>query len=313
MKKFLPFFLTAALLAVAPGAHAWSEGGHRVTGVIAARLLDVPTRDAAIVLLKEHPFFSRDFAAKPEGADEAEWLFSQAAVWPDLVRTHETLHHGSWHYINLPFMMPGAETIEWQQNISREWEPGMDAGSLNIMQAIAKAKAEVGDVAIPAADRAIALCWLLHLIGDIHQPLHAIALVTPVRFAEGDRGGNGIEIARGGSLHSYWDALAGGNGFPWRKVQERADNLMNWADFRISAERAAKELDPETWLQESFKVAGEYAYTIGVREHVLRSEAQAVLPPKELNYQYKFQARDAAYTRAAQAGYRMAAVLQQLF
>ena len=53
-------------------------------------------------------------------------------------------------------------------------------------------------------DKAILLCWLFHLVGDIHQPLHCSAMFTPRLFSEGDRGGNSIKVGKY-NLHSTWD------------------------------------------------------------------------------------------------------------
>lgn len=308
--RIFALWVAAAVIAVSP-AFAWSDGGHQVSGVIAARVLDAASRDKVVALLREHPYYTQDFAAKPADADEVEWLFARAAIWSDIARDYEGQDHPTWHYINVPLKLPGTDTIEWTQNVQREWTPQMDAGNLNIVQALAKAEADVANVALPAADRAVALCWLFHLVGDLHQPCHAVALVTATRFPEGDRGGNLIPIKGEDNLHAYWDGLLG-SGEKWDKVTNRAKELMTLDDFRIAAERAHKELNTEQWLQESIGVAREYAYTIGLREHVLRHEASATLPPKKLNYQYRFQSRDAAYTRVAQAGYRLAGVLAEL-
>ncbi len=53
----------------------------------------------------------------------------------------------------------------------------------------------------PAA-RALAVCWIMHLVGDSHQPVHTIALFSEHRFSKGERGGNLIKTAQSRHLHS---------------------------------------------------------------------------------------------------------------
>ena len=56
-----------------------------------------------------------------------------------------------------------------------------------------------------AAERAVLLCWYFHLIGDLHQPLHAASLYTPKLFPSGDKGGNEIKFGTKMNLHHFWD------------------------------------------------------------------------------------------------------------
>lgn len=60
----------------------------------------------------------------------------------------------------------------------------------------------------PPSQKALAYSWLLHLIGDLHQPMHSVALFCE-RYPYGDRGGNSVKLAKGDSLHSLWDNLLG--------------------------------------------------------------------------------------------------------
>ena len=107
-----------------------------------------------------------------------------------------------------------------------DWKPGQDPK--NVVQAIKKAKHDLADSRLPPAERAIALCWYLHLVGDLHQPLHAVALATE-ELPDGDRGGNLIRVTHNGSetnLHSFWDQRLGGyqSGATINRVIERAVN-----------------------------------------------------------------------------------------
>src|SRR6202021_3878931 len=88
-------------------------------------------------------------------------------------------------------------------------------GPQNIVEALTKNVADLKDPKVSASDKAVALCWILHLCGDIHQPLHATELFSP-QFPTGDQGGNQFIILRDppyadsrANLHFVWDSLPG--------------------------------------------------------------------------------------------------------
>ena len=76
----------------------------------------------------------------------------------------------------------------------------------NVVIGIDYNAAVLSNASAPAPARAIALCWVLHLVGDIHQPLHTGSLYTASLFETGDRGGNAIRIDDS-NLHSCWERL----------------------------------------------------------------------------------------------------------
>ena len=109
------------------------------------------------------------------------------------MRRNKQYHHGSWHYINLPYS-PGGQEVR-------------PTPIQNILTAYAE-NVRIAQGNSSPAEKAVALCWLFHLVGDVHQPLHTVALFTPA-YPEGDRGGN-LAFARvraGGAilnLHQLW-------------------------------------------------------------------------------------------------------------
>jgi S1/P1 Nuclease len=125
----------------------------------------------------------------------------QPARWADDIRTRDKpQNRPPWHYVNLPFKPEGQPA-----NVQiREPEP------LNILTAMAENKSVVRN-GNDAERKAIALAWLFHLVGDIHQPLHTAQLFT-VDYPQGDRGGNEIcvRVTEGGQpmdLHRFWDGV----------------------------------------------------------------------------------------------------------
>jgi hypothetical protein len=181
-----------------------------------------------------------------------------------------------------------------------------------IRTAFAWARRTLGDTARPATERALALAWLLHLVGDAHQPLHAVALFTQRRFVFGDRGGNEI-LAGTLSLHRVWDSLLGDDvSLPF--VQQRARGWLARAELRKDASAARSQLEIDAWLDEDCELARRSVYTRPILRVLESAEGGALLakPEVALDAAYLAGARRAAERRAAMAGARLAAILKSL-
>ncbi|HTE16838.1 MAG TPA: S1/P1 nuclease, partial [Armatimonadota bacterium] len=202
--------LSAAVLSPRPG-HAWNPPGHMLSGALAYKELSTAspaTRAKVSELLRAHPHFQTEWQPlmarlniPPEQQDA--FLFMQAARWPDDIR-NTPFHRGSWHYINHRFTPLGRPRLI-PVRASEDEQRG------NIEGAFIRNQRILLDASKPADERAVALCWLFHLIGDVHQPLHTVALFAP-RFPQGDRGGNEFFIrteegARTLGLHALWDGI----------------------------------------------------------------------------------------------------------
>ena len=127
-----------------------------------------------------------------------------AAAWPDEVRSdkkHPEYNHPKWHYTDEPFKPAG-------QPESVETVPPDEE---NIMMAYGKNVAIMKNELETPRNRAIAVCWVFHLIGDIHQPCHTTSLFT-TEYPKGDKSANLIFIKVGPGcdvipLHWFWDDL----------------------------------------------------------------------------------------------------------
>jgi len=305
--------LLIALLFGAPGvAWAWFDAGHMLIAEIAYRKLqESPESWKQIVeLLKAHPRLADLKQGMPEGlAENEQWhfIFLKAATWPDMVRAKPTMdadakkisqqyHHGPHHYINYPLNTEEVKGAEPEE----KWKPGTDPQ--NIVQALEMNAQGLRDAKKSAEDRAVCLAWILHLVGDVHQPLHTIALFSKA-FPEGDRGGNlfQLKIEKGeklGNLHLFWDSLLG------------EDDRANLKSIVESADALLKQFPPETlkdelgqsgyaaWAKAGFELAKKVAYLDG-----------KLAPHQALSDDYKKAAHDAANRQAALAGYRLANTL----
>src|ERR1051325_9344870 len=128
-------------------------------------------------------------------------LFMLAARWADDIRTLDKAETRlPWHYVDFPFKPEGEPA-----NIQAVQPP-----QENILTAIAENTRILRTESDPAR-RGVALAWLFHLLGDVHQPLHAVQLFTR-EYPNGDRGGGDfcVRVAQDRaalSLHRLWDGL----------------------------------------------------------------------------------------------------------
>jgi S1/P1 Nuclease len=119
-----------------------------------------------------------------------------------------------------------------------------------------------------AERRAIALAWLFHLVGDIHQPLHAVQLFTD-DYPKGDRGGNQIciRVTQAGQpmdLHRFWDGVITSSQNLTR-LRNEATALRNRQEFQRSQLTELANTKFESWAKESFEIATKIAYRNGGR------------------------------------------------
>src|SRR5262249_19221663 len=158
-----------------------------LSGAIAYQVLtqeNPQTIEKVKAVLEKHPWYANQWQARLQdvpAADHGLVLFMQAGRWADDIRSNDKqLHRAQWHYINWPFKTDGQPTSVQ----TREPE------AVNILTAMTENQRIVA-TENNAERKAIALAWLLHLVGDIHQPLHTAQLFT-IDCPKGDRGGNEI-------------------------------------------------------------------------------------------------------------------------
>jgi len=210
MKKSKWVFIIISIAFLFQIAYAWNLGGHSLHGVLTYTLLTPEKRTAILDIIKFHPRYKEDFiSAMPDSikiADEdtkGKWTFARMATWPDLTRGFEgdnrsKYSHSSWHYINLPIYLDAQLEKEYGEetpgNTERNFTSDSDFDNLNIMQALDFVTIRLNDKNESIENKAVWLCWLFHLVGDLHQPCHSTAIYTANLFKNGDRGGNLISV-----------------------------------------------------------------------------------------------------------------------
>jgi hypothetical protein len=315
----------AALLIAATCSQvlAWSEAGHKIIGSIAFRQLTPDQQAKIVAILKNHPRWDEDFQSKmPDEltteTEKNEWIFQQAAVWPDMARSFKDdakqFNHPTWHYIDLPtYLTPDDQSAlegTLKENISLE-APAQEQENLNVVQAIRLARKLLADKDTPDAKKAVMLCWVFHDVGDIHQPLHSTALYSKNLFPTGDKGGNMIKTDQRQNLHAVWDQFLGVRA-PFRTAHNRAIKLVNDPDSSQLGSRAAIQLDEKTWLDESHELAESTAYDSEVTGFLRGFVNETEAPPIHLTERYLKTGGNLAERRVVQAGYRLGAVLKTI-
>lgn len=189
------FALATALLSPMQ-AHAWGAEGHRIVASLAAGRLTPAARSVVASLLQL------------SGPEAVEAGLEDAFTWADEMRSPST---APWHYVNFRL----GDTDRGQRSLGAT-EGGIEGAAvaphcaydasthciegLCVVAAIGRQASVLRDHRRPAAERAKALKFLVHLVADVHQPLHS-------GFAE-DRGGNSYQVqafGRGSNLHRVWD------------------------------------------------------------------------------------------------------------
>jgi hypothetical protein len=282
-------------------------------------------------LLRAHPRFAAHFerlmpreVTREKDDVKAEWIFAHAATWPDLVRDAKgsvdredvnRFNRPYWHFINQPVFLSDVERRQLESNLklydSRKPTDDPDDPSMNIVQAFKNSSRIVGDANSPPELRGVHLCWLNHLAGDSHQPLHAAALFTSNRFPRGDHGGNDLEIEHDWKLHAFWDSQVCTQE-AFATLQMLAGNLTKNDKKAAVGVAAAGTVDIEKWIDESNGYAKRFVYTEEVLSKIAAREDHTHLGPLDLTADYRATAESLAERRAVEAGYRLAKLLEQL-
>lgn len=219
MKRYV---LALLIYCLAPAVHAWNAGGHRLVAAIAWQQLSPGPQEWIATALARHPDHAR-WVEKAKSA-AASAIFAEASTWPDTIRNDprfydearqtptaaiaglpDNARHRHWHYVDLT---PAGHVHEGE--IDRQIE------RLDRLLRSTPKKDEI----------TYALPWLLHLVGDIHQPLH-------VGHAQ-DEGGNQVEIENPFSrrqpftnLHRYWDDLPAPSWLRGQRLEKKAAELVD--------------------------------------------------------------------------------------
>ena len=329
--------LTLAFVFAAPSpAHGWNRTGHSVIAYIAHKRLNDKTRKQIDDLLREH-FISYKVNYKvkspPKSLSTTDSLnlFTRASWWADDIRADRMYTdkgedaegcgypdgridmriHRNWHFIDYLYFPDSTAPPKVPS------EPNLLTVTKCLRQAL-------NDPAVPRSRKAYALVWLIHLVGDAHQPLHCATRVDMQSSSIGDAGGNLFQVSYKGqpmSLHTYWDALLG-TSTTSSYVKKAVDSITPKppSQRQIRTELGlpegtpvlsalvvggASDLSEDNWVARSFDLAKSVAYTIGPDSE--RGKRTVV------SRSYNAEAERVASRQALLAGYRLANLLNKVF
>ncbi|MBA3660104.1 MAG: S1/P1 nuclease [Gammaproteobacteria bacterium] len=267
---FLSLFITPLF--------AWNALGHMIVAQIAYENLKPDVR-VKVDDLVHH--FTEEY---PEMK-----YFQQLSYWPDTLRSQRIETFTRWHYIDVAFSKDGTATKEKIDTDNAAW------AIKNLVAIVPYERANV-------YERARFLAFLIHIVGDLHQPLHTVTYFS-AEHPEGDRGGNAYMIRYNNQrvkLHSLWDS--GIENF------KSDPNLSNAAWFsNIITQHYPKSFfgakaysfNAEVWVKEGMDNARTHVYN--TPENQGASSA------------YIENAKKIAEQQVALAGYRLAGLLNYLF
>ena len=255
----IALFVAAALAASQPTpALAWGKTGHRVTGAIADHYLNQRTRARVKAILGNE-------------------TLAEASNWPDFMRAAPNPFWqrtaNPWHYVTVP--------------IGKKYSDVGAPPEGDAVTALAHFASVLRDQKASLSDQQLALRFIIHLVGDLHQPLHA---------GNGtDRGGNDVAVTFFGqttNLHAVWDSGM------IDQEQLSFTEMANWLNARITPELAANWSDPnpQVWIAESTTL----------RDQIYPTSTT-------IFYSYMFDHKAQLDLRLEQGGVRLAAYLNWLF
>lgn len=280
MSLHLRRFTLAVLLTFLPLSlsYAWSALGHKVIANVAYQNLDSNVKNKVDTLVG---YFTQEYTYMDS--------FEQLATWPDSIRSQRVESYTHWHYIDNPISFDGTST---RNNI-------LDTD--NAVWAYGNAQNVVQYTAANFFERVRFLAFFVHIVSDLHQPLHTVTYYS-ANHPEGDRGGNLFFVRFNNKkikLHKLWDGAVGS--FNQKPLDENAQEIANalMAVYPKSYfQGRLNKLDPQDWVDEGINNAKTVVYNTQENAPVSSGYIQS--------------GKKLAEQEAVLAGYRLATLLNKL-
>ena len=285
--------LSLATAAAAPAAHAWGDEGHQVVGAIASHYLQPAARRKAYALLAGDTdrLTAHDFVSETTWADRFRDS-DRNSTQLRFLRTRQ------WHFVDIERSAPDIDRACFGHPalpVGTAASAGPAAGC--VVDKIDQFAAELADARTAPAERLLALKFLLHFVGDVHQPLHA--------GDDRDSGGNARRVSAAGlpagNLHAYWDTQF------VRRLGPDPASIAATLLARITPAQVGQwsQGTPTDWAQESSRLA--------------RASVYATLPKPDAGGVYRLPASYVTRSgplvgsQLSKAGVRLAALLNRQF
>jgi len=255
------------------GSYGWNSAGHQIVAAIAYRHLQPRVKKAVDHWLK---------AVDPDYSPKKRFLY--ASIRPDIMKSHGVHLMDHWHYINWPIKKGGHPHPPTRYNVI--WAIKQNQSILSHHHAT-------------IYEKGMALTFLIHLVADIHQPLHCASLYSE-RFKHGDRGGShfGIKVKHEKHLHQFWDSglglLQADNG---KSLAKKARQRLVRQLLRAKSPNQSQDLHISHWAKESW--------------HIAKNQVYQIKPGSRPSGSYIHSGRKIIKKRLLLAGWRLAYLLNQ--
>jgi hypothetical protein len=311
--------LCSALFALVPTSlFAWGAIGHMTVAYVAYQKLAPAAKARVRELLKLNPDYAnweKQIPAGTSAEDHDRMIFMMASVWPDDIKGESQYSDDGTDGGNTPGGGPSSQNVGYSDPLRHKYWHFVDtpfSPDQTPLPAVPRPNAQTQIVAFravlasaqPDALKSYDLVWLLHLVGDIHQPLHAVNRITKAE-PKGDAGGNFVKLFgdAASNLHSYWDDLPGSEcKFCSDKVPCVNRAIVLGKTLEVVSSKEARDTDTAAWIHESFELAREKVYRdpIGIEDQLY------TIVPRST---YETEAYKLALKQVALAGARLAQVL----
>ena len=297
---------------------AWGGIGHMTVAYVAYQKLTPAAKARARELLKLNPDYANWEKQIPAGTaadDHDRMIFMIAAVWADDIKGNPQYSDDGTDGGNTPAGAQSAQNIGYSDLLRHKYWHFVDTPFSPDQTALPAVPAPNAQTQIVAFRAVLAssqsdelksydLVWLLHLVGDIHQPLHAVNRITKAN-PKGDAGGNRVKLFgdAASNLHSYWDDLPGFEcKFCNDKVQCVNRATVLGRSLQAAPVKDGRNIDTAAWIRESFELARTKVY----RDPIGADDQLYTIVPGS---PYETEAYKLALARVALAGARLAQVL----
>lgn len=284
--------LAAALIAGLPReAAAWGDEGHEIIALVADHFLAPAVRQRVVALLATDD----SDLTRHDMPSEATWADKFAQSDRDTTRQRYDATY-RWHFVNLELAGPDLDAACFGRPALAAGTPASQGPAEDcVVDKIDQLEVELGAAGTSPDERLLALKYLLHFVGDLHQPLHAAD--------DHDAGGGKVKVAAPGieakNLHIYWDVDA------VRQLGSGAGEIASRLIAAITPEEQQSWCrgSAADWAMETFGVARDHAYG-----KLPPADADGV---RHLNAAYRDDAGRVAAAQLAKAGVRLACVLNK--
>ena len=254
MKKLICCLFLFSLYS--PLGFSWGKTGHRIVGEIAQRNISAKTKKALVALL----------------GTEDLW---KSSTWPDEIRSDPKMRHTTpWHYVSIP---TGKSYFDQKRNKDGD-----------VIEALYRFEDILRDPKTPKDQKIEAVRFIVHFIGDLHQPLHV--------GLEEDRGGNTIRVKwfrNETNLHAVWD----------EEIID--DEKLSYTEYSTYLNKFTPD-ELKDWKKGTY-------LDWSVESMELRPKVYDIPENKSLGYEYAYKVKPIIEMRLKQAGIRLAFVLDRIF